>query len=44
MVSFNFFVETFRIYYYELFQMVGKNWEDKMEYGKFTYFGWDPLL
>ena len=23
--------------------MVGKNWEDKMEYENFTYFGWDPL-
>ena len=44
MVPLNVFVETFRIEYYELFLMVGKNWEDKCEYENLTYFGWDPLL
>ena len=24
--------------------MVGKFWEDKCEYEKYTYFGWDPLI
>ena len=35
-----FFVETFRMYYWELFEMVGKNWLDKMEYEKLTCCGY----
>ena len=44
MIPLNFFVETFSIYYYEQFQMVGKIWEDKWKHEHFTYFVGDPLI